>query len=263
MTALALLICVPPVMWLAQTLSLKTCGLPIRYRLDTSGTPEAVRITGRIATQGSLAAVALIYPLLRGESIIDYYGRLLPMDIRAKQCLFGAGLTVLFLSVLYLAWVASDMMRVAPHLQRPRTLKRLLVAPCSAAFGAFVEEIIFRGVVMADLLRTPSLSIGLVVAISAVVFAGAHYVRSVKRRWTIPGHLALGFMLSVAFLRTETLWLAIGLHAGGILMIMSARAVLKYRGPAWLTGESIYPFAGVVGVAGLLMLTGFIDVHFR
>lgn len=262
MTALLLLICIPPVMWLAQSCSLKACGMPIRLRIDSSGAPEAVRITGRVATQGSLAAVALLYPVIRGQAIGAYYAGLLPLDGRSIQCLQGAALTVLFLSVLYLAWVMSDQMRVASHLNRRKTIRRVMIAPLSAAFGAFVEEMIFRGVVMADLLNHPAISSSAAVFISAVIFAGAHYVRSVKRRWTLTGHVVLGLMLSVAFLQTRTLWLPIGLHAGGILMIMGTRPILKYRGPAWLTGASIYPFAGVVGVVGLLMLTTFIQQHY-
>src|SRR5262249_40453256 len=113
-----------------------------------------------------------------------------------------------------------------------------------------------------DLLETPWIAPFGAVMGSTLVFAGAHYVRSVKRRWTVPGHLILGLMLSIAFLVTRNLWFAAGLHAGGILMNMGARPILKYRGSAWLIGESIYPYAGVIGVIGLTCLTAVV-YHYR
>lgn len=111
---------------------------------------------------------------------------------------------------------------------------------------------------MSDLLLASWMPQTLAVGLSVIVFAGAHYVRSVKRRWTIFGHLMLGLLLCLAYLETETLWLPLGLHAGGIAMIMGTRPFVRYRGPAWITGASIFPFAGVAGIAGLGVLTAFV-----
>ena len=133
----------------------------------------------------------------------------------------------------------------------------MLLLP-TAVFGAFVEELLFRGVVMRDLLRDMPSAPALAVGIAVVVFAAAHYVRPVKRRWTFPGHLMLGLLLCVAFLRTGSVWLATGFHAGGILMIMGTRPFFRYRGPAWITGASTFPFAGAVGMVGLAILTVFV-----
>lgn len=254
MIAIALLLCIPVIMWVAQSAALKSCGMAIRLPLDSSGAPPVVRKAGRVVTQLSLAGFAIVYPLLRSENIAEYYNRLLPLDHLALDFVRGGAMTTLFLSALFLVWIAMDQMRVAPHLDRRRTMRRIAIAPLSAVFGATVEEIVFRGIVMADLLRSPEIGASGAVAISAVVFAGAHYVRSVKRHWTLPGHIMLGLLLSVAFLKTGNLWLAIGLHAGGILMIMGARPILKYRGPAWLNGASIYPYSGIIGIVGLATL---------
>jgi membrane protease YdiL (CAAX protease family) len=93
------------------------------------------------------------------------------------------------------------------------------------------------------------------VAVGAGAFAAAHYVREVKRRWTFAGHVMLGLCLCLCFVRTGALWLPLGVHAGGIFAIMAARPFVRYQGPAWLTGASIFPFAGAVGVAALGILT--------
>jgi hypothetical protein len=45
-------------------------------------------------------------------------------------------------------------------------------------------------------------------------------------------------------------------------MIMGIRPFVRYRGPAWLTGASIFPFAGVIGMAGLILLTAFVSTYY-
>ena len=262
MTALLLLLAAPLLMWLSQTAMLRHHGLPIRWSINTHGAPHDVRALGRIITQLSLLAVILIYPLVRGESPAAYYLSLLPASLSALQLVHGAAASVLFLSVLFLVWVGTGRLVVRIHQSRRRCLRRLLLLIPTALLGAGIEELLFRGVLMADLLRSLADRPYLAVTLAAFIFAGAHYVRAVKRRWTFPGHLALGLLLCFAFQRTGSLWLPIGLHAGGILMIMGTRAFFEYRGPAWLTGESVFPFAGVVGIGGLGVLTGFVMTYY-
>lgn len=262
MTAILLLLGVPLVMWLVQTVHLKHHGLPIRWRIDAGDAPSSVRGAGRLVTQASLLAVILVYPLLHGESILEYYARLLPPTATALQAVHGAAASALFLCVLYGAWLATGRVVVCVHQEKARWIRRLILLLPTAALGAAAEELLFRGVVMADLLHTQWLSTNAAVALAVGVFAAAHYVRSPKRRWTLFGHLMLGLLLCSAFYCTGTLWLAIGLHAGGILVIMGLRPFIIYRGPAWLTGASIFPFAGIVGGVGLAVLTNFVVTYY-
>lgn len=259
MTALLLIALAPIAMWLVQSALLARCGLPIRWRLDADGAPPIVRTGGRIATQVILLAVILGYPLLKGSSPLEYYGSLLPSD-RSWSFAHGAAASSLFLCALFLAWIASDLLRVEVHHSRRKWIRRLVLLPATALFGAFVEELLFRGVVMADIMESALVSgtPWAAIAISTLVFTVAHYVRAVKRRWTVGGHLALGVLLSVAFLRTRALWLPAGLHAGGILLIMGIRPFVRFRGPAWLIGASIFPFAGAAGIIGLVMMTAYV-----
>jgi membrane protease YdiL (CAAX protease family) len=115
---------------------------------------------------------------------------------------------------------------------------------------------------MADLQRSWPAHPWAAVVGSTVIFALAHYVRKVKRKWTFVGHVMLGLMLSVAFHETGNLWLATGLHAGGNFMILGARPLMTNKGPAWLSGASIFPYAGAIGVAGLGILTAFVMTHY-
>ncbi len=261
MIALGLLACVPVVMWIVQSLAMRAEGLPIRWRIDSRGAPTSIRNTGRITTQLSLVAVILAFPLMRSSGILAYYGGLFPPDRTVRHFSQGAAASVLCLCVLYLAWITSNRVRVELHQSRRKWIKRLILLVPTALFGALVEEIIFRGIVMADLLHSGVPS-RYTVLLAALVFAGAHYVRAVKRRWTFPGHVVLGMVLCMAFAATGTLWLAVGLHAGGILMIMGTRPFFRYDGPAWLTGASIFPFAGIAGIAGLVVLATWVARYY-
>ncbi|HVP11099.1 MAG TPA: CPBP family intramembrane glutamic endopeptidase [Phycisphaerae bacterium] len=261
MIALLLLLSVPIIMWLMQTALLRLYGLPVRWAIDMDGVPKPARTTSRAVTQLCLAAAIVLYPLLRGESIVGYYAGLLPIR-SAGLFLQGAAVSVLFLCLLFGAWLAADQLEIDIHQSRKRWMRRLILLLPTTLLGAFVEEFLFRGVLLADLLRSFPQSTAFAVAIGVVIFAVAHYVRRVKRRWTFPGHLMLGLLLCVAFVRTQTLWLPAGLHAGGILIIMGMRPFLRYRGPGWLIGASTFPFAGIVGLAGLAMLTAFVVRHY-
>jgi membrane protease YdiL (CAAX protease family) len=257
MTALLLLLSVPAIMWISQTVLLWRQGAPIRGAIDHGDMPAAVRTVARLVTQLALLGVILVYPLLRHESIIKYYGDLVPVNL-APQAICGLAASTLLLSLLYLAWVLTDQLQIDVHQSRRKWTRRLVLLVPTAAFGAFVEELLFRGVLLGDLLRDMPHSPWPAIGIGTAVFAVAHYVRRTKRRWTFPGHLMLGLLLCVAFVRTGSLWLPVGLHAGGILLIMGTRPFVRYRGPAWLTGASTFPFAGVVGLLGLTVLTAFV-----
>jgi membrane protease YdiL (CAAX protease family) len=253
MLALGLLLLTPVVMWLGQSVALRAAGLPMRLWLGTADLPASVRRANRTITKIVFAGVLVLYPLLRGENPLAYYLRFFPLGRRPLEMLHGAAAAILYLALLYLAWMITDNVRFGVRHDWRRLAVRLAGVPFTALLIALVEELLFRGVLLADLLRTYSPY--LAIPVGVVGFAAAHYVRRVKRYWTFPGHLALGTLLCLAFYWTHALWLPIGLHAGGVLVLMAVRPLIRYTGPAWLVGASIFPYAGGVGIAALLVLT--------
>lgn len=253
MLALLTLLAAVPIMWIGQSIVRRAAGLPVQRRLSARGLPERWRKANRAVTQVALVAVVVAYPLLLGRTPIDYYGELLPRGAPAFAFAHGLAIAVLFLSLLFFAWNLSGAVEFSMRQSASRTLRRVLTSPVSAVLGAGAEELVFRGVLLRGLME--SFPLPAAVAVGAICFALAHYVREVKRYWTLPGHLALGLCLCLAFVWTRALWLPMGVHAGGILAIMAARPFVRYRGPAWVTGASIFPFSGAVGVAALLLLT--------
>ncbi len=253
MLALGLLLLVPIAMWLAQALALRAAGLPGHWRIGTTDLPAPLRRVNRIVTKAAFAAVLLLYPLLRGDSPWTYYAGFFPWGPRALDLLHGAAAAILYLALLYLAWMLTDNVRFEIRHDARRLAKRLAGVPFTALLIALVEELLFRAVLLANLLE--ALEPRWALPIGALVFAAAHYVRRVKRYWTFPGHLALGTLLCLAFFWTGALWLPLGLHAGGVLVLMAVRPFARYTGPAWLVGASIFPYAGAVGIVALALLT--------
>ena len=78
----------------------------------------------------------VVYPLIRGQTPVEYYGTLLPVTATAWQLAHGAAASVLFLSLLFGAWLLADGLRVDVHQPRRRWLRRLLLLPATALLGA-------------------------------------------------------------------------------------------------------------------------------
>lgn len=253
MRALLLILLVPALLWLTQSVLLRAAGRPLRWRIHAADLPRSYKRLNRVATNATLGLVLLLYPLLRGTGILGYYAQFLPLDANSWEILAGFSAALLYLTLLYFVWMVTDNIRFEVRHRRAKIVRRLLAVPLTAILAAGIEELLFRGVLLADLLDTlPAIA---AVPLGAFIFAAAHYVRSVKRYWTFPGHLALGLLLCTAFYLTGTLWLSMGIHAAGVLVLMAARPFIRYVGPPWLVGASIYPYAGVPGVVALLLLT--------
>ncbi len=260
MLAIALLVGVPVVMWLAQSIALLAIRQPVRLSLGGSDLPKPVEATLRAATHGCMIGVVVAYPLLRGSDPWSYYSRYLPLERGPREFVWGFAAALLYLALLYLAWALTDQVRFEVRHKRSRLIRKLALAPVAGVLIALVEELLFRAILLEDLMRTlPPLP---AFALGVAGFAGAHYVRRVKRYWTIIGHLALGVLLCTAFTVTGALWLPIGLHAAGVTLLTALRPFVRYTGPPWLVGASIFPYAGVVGIASLLLLAWRIAAKF-
>jgi len=252
MLALFLLMLVPVMMWGGQSILLLAIGRPMSWRISSADLPRKLQSVNRAITQTSFAFVLIADPFIRGEQPLRYYLNLLPV-IDWPLLVYGLLISILYLSTLYLGWLITDNVRFEIRHKSTRFIQRILVAPFSAIFGALVEELLFRAMLLNGLLE--SFSIPVALTLGAFIFAAAHYVRQVKRYWTFAGHIGLGLLLCTAFVCTRSLWLSLGLHAGGILIITSFRPFLRYNGPRWLVGASVFPYAGVVGIVALMLLT--------
>ena len=256
MIAIGLLILAFVLLWVVENAPRLALGQRPELRLHTAHATPGARGASRVATQLVMLGIIAVYPYLRGRPLLDYYAEIFPGEGRWLEGIHGAALSVTCLTLAYLGWLAADNIRFTVRYNAARWSRKLLVLPAAAVLGAAVEELIFRGIVLRELLE--SLPTWPAVLLGAVVFALAHYARRVKRTWTFFGHVMLGVLLCLAFMQTGALWLPLGLHAGGILMLSGTRPFLRYMGPRWLTGASIFPFAGATGLALLALMSVFV-----
>lgn len=136
------------------------------------------------------------------------------------------------------------------------------------ALPAFAEEALFRGYPFQVLVR----GVGAVAATLAVsaLFALVHADNPAAERFGLLNIFLAGVLLSVAYLRTASLWFASMLHlswnwtmasvadlpVSGLTFLDTPGYEPVLSGPAWLTGGAFGPEGGAVGTlafgAGLL-----------
>lgn len=197
-----------------------------------------------------IVALALLWPALRWMQVRSLSELGLERDPRARAHVL-AGLALAALGLLPLAaWY------LGLDLWRPREdflWSKLPAVIATAAVVPLVEEFLFRGVLLGLAVRYFGRGAG-VVSIS-LVFAVVHFIDSrydvADVRWSsgfeLLGHafsnsggaavafsggvalFVLGVIFALATLRTRSLWLAIGLHAGCIFGQQALNLFAKFR----------------------------------
>jgi CAAX protease family protein len=134
----------------------------------------------------------------------------------------------------------------------------MFVSLANDGAGAFVEEVVLRGIVFR--ISEERLGTWVALAISVVLFALLHLTSpNATLTSTIVVGLEGGILLSAAYVLTRRLWLAIGIHFGwdfsqdAIFGVgKGAKGVVDgdLSGPAWLSGGS----AGIEGSVVALLL---------
>jgi uncharacterized protein len=135
--------------------------------------------------------------------------------------------------------------------------------------GALMEELMFRGYPFQRLVDAvgPAGAVGIV----SVLFGLVHLGNPHASMWGLVNTILVGVLLSVAYLRTRSLWLPWGLHfawntALGMGFGLPVSGLNQFavvvkgsaQGPAWLTGGAYGIEASALGT--LVILLGFIPL---
>src|SRR5438132_5338675 len=150
--------------------------------------------------------------------------------------------------------------------------KTLVLSALLFVFAASAEEVLFRGYPLQTLTRAHLAWLG--VFLTSVPFAAAHlYNPHVVRGVTFVNTALAGVWLAIAYLRTRSLWLPLGLHwswnwAMGSVLGLPVSGINKLApapllrateaGPAWLTGGAYGPEGGAVCTVALLASIAFL-----
>jgi hypothetical protein len=247
-------------LWLCQTILLAVAGepwrkLPLRHRSEK----PLVRWGMKFALQGVLLSLLFGYPAVIGEDPLGYHSaRLHP----ANWWLFGVILVSAFLAMcpMFVLNLLVGWVKIAPQYNTAKSVRkvaRCLITPIPLAF---VEEALFRGVVLAAFLQAMPGREGMLLAIviGAAIFASVHFFRP-QKRVLLPalGLFGLGVILGAAYvLGGYSYWFPVAIHAGGVVFIQVWRPFVEYKGPPWLVGYSSYPICGLLGVTSMAIYVG-------
>lgn len=204
--------------------------------------------------------VVLVERTTTGRSLaqIGFFPRKNAVRDFALGALIGA---VLFCAVIAQLALSGHYRVEAVHVTSDLAIAALLFLP-----GAAIEEMLFRGVLFRLLEEWIGTWIALIV--SASLFGLAHLANpgaTAESAFAIA--LEAGVLLGLAYIATRSLWLPIGLHfawnycegpifgttvSGGHAALKSAVSA-HLDGPAWLTGGTFGPEAGVCAILASLV----------
>lgn len=216
----------------------------------------AIEVTMLVAALG-LGAYAIRHWRRRGESVMRGLG--LHWDACAgRDLLAGTAITTLVMLGIFATEYALGALRVAALPQL--SLGELGIWFVGKAAVSLKEELLMRGLMLSGLVLVLGGRRTLAILVSALAFACIHLSNPGATSMSILGNTLGGVIYGLAFLLAGSLWLPIGLHfawnfvqgpvlgfpvsglaAGGLQQVHDL-------GPAWLTGGSYGPEAGLVGI---------------
>ncbi|HHP7230161.1 MAG TPA: lysostaphin resistance A-like protein [Xenococcaceae cyanobacterium] len=171
---------------------------------------------------------------------------------------WGSGLILAVVTLAIVFYLESVLGLVNWHWQnRPQLLTTAPAILVLALVIGVVEELIFRGFMLSELVKDDSYWLAAI--ISSLLFALLHLVWERKTTLPqIPGLWLMGMVLVGARLADRgNLGLAWGLHTGWIwgLSCLNSAEILSYKQPerVWLTGINQQPLAGAAGIFCLLI----------
>lgn len=234
-----------------QTLVLRAFKEPLQWTFGAnSQQPKSLKLALKIVLQSTLIGSIFLFPYLLGQTPGQYYGPQFDLA-KAHHFLYGEVIALLLTASVYAIEVAGGWLYWKPRFTPKKAFTKSALSTLSSFTVVAVEEPIFRGIILKSFLAG-ALPWWAAIPLSAVLFSAAHFIRKVRTYWPSVGLAVLGLWLGVAYYKTGSLWLSMGLHSGGILSIGVHRCFLNYRGKEWLVGTQTFPIAGLISIGVML-----------
>jgi membrane protease YdiL (CAAX protease family) len=206
------------------------------------------------------AALILMYRLY-----VKVVERRRPVEVGANSCLREIDTGILIGGGIILFVTALLSILGYYHIAETSHWSTLINAVFLFAIGAFLQELIFRGV--AFRLTEELLGTWLALLAISLIFAIAHIGNPNASLWATIALILEDVILTAAFVYTRRIWMVWGMHASwnffqdGIFGMPNSGITSfdswitpKITGPVWLTGGSFGIEASVVTVALCLIL---------
>jgi len=250
-------------LWALQSVALLIAGESLTWPLRYTTERPLVRWTGRLMIQVSWLVILLGVPLALGISLPQALHRMLPLPLPWRNITIGVLVVVLPCLAALALYAATGWLRIVPRFDaaaRRAKLFRRFLTPLPLAT---VEEAVFRGTILEQLLQVMPQTLPYAVAavlVSAVVFSSVHFIRrqpSNKPVWQQAyGFFLAGCVFGAAYIvGGRNLWVPIAMHASAIFLIEVGRLYCQFIGPRWIIGFAESPYSGVVGTATIAAMT--------
>jgi hypothetical protein len=241
-------------LWIVQSLVLRAEGQPLAWPLRYKTDSPRVKYTSRIMVHTMWIIIIVGTPFALGIAPLDWLRQEFPTPVPWRDIAIAFAAMLVPIWAMYALWFATGLVRYEPQhdaATRRAKLFRRFIGPWPLAV---LEEAVFRGIVLEQILRSLPAStfyIALAVVVSSLVFSAIHFVRR-----PLPGRVwqpAYGlFIVSLLFglayvVGGRSLWLPIAMHGAAVFGIQTVRLYVVYKGPTWLLGYPEFPQCGLLG----------------
>ncbi len=242
------------VFWAVQSVALKLVDEPLAWPLQYTTRKPLVRWTSRVMVQVSHLIVFFGTPLALGIRPLDALYQAFPMPAPWRD--IAVAFSIIFFPswVIYALLIKAGWIQIEPqHDQTTRRFKllRRFLGPLPLAT---VEEAVYRGVLLEQLLRSFPQShtyTALAIVLSSVVFSSVHFIKRHpgKPIWQPAyGVFIIGCLFGLAYVvGGRSLWLPISMHAAAIFVVEVMKLYAVHRARPWLLGYADWPHSGLVG----------------
>ncbi len=242
-------------LWAAQSVALTLAGEPLAWPLRYTTRKLPVRWTARVMIQVTWLIILVGTPLALGIRPLDALHQAFPLPVPWRGIAVAFAIMFVPYVMIYAFYFATGWVRFEPQHDRATRRGKLLRRFLGPLPLATLEEAVFRGVVLEQLLRAlpPSdPSTVLAIALSAAVFSAVHFIKRSypgKPVWQPAyGLFIVGCLFGLAYvIGGRSLWLPIAVHAGAILVTEVAKLYVGAAAPLWLVGYAEWPQCGLVG----------------
>ena len=240
--------------WAAQSVALVVVGEPLAWPLRFTTQAPLVRWTSRIAIHTAWLVIIIGTPLALGMRPLEALHQWFPTPVPWRDIAVAFAIALFPYVLVYLLYVALGWVRIEPRHDRATRRGKLLRRFLGPLPLATLEEAVFRGVVLEQLLRALPSPAGtaLAIVLSSIVFSAVHFIKRPypgKPMWQPAyGLFIVGCLFGLAYvIGGRSLWLPIAVHAAAILVTEVAKLYVVYQRPPWLLGYAEFPHCGLAG----------------
>jgi len=252
---LAVAACGVCLLWLVQSIALHLAGEPLAWPLRFETRKPLVKWISRVMVHTIWIIILVGTPLALGISPTEWLHQEFPTPIPWRDITIAFSIVLFPIWIMYALWFAVGWVRM--ELRHDTTTRRLkllrrFIGPWPLAT---LEEAVFRGVLLEQLLRSLPQSqtyTGLAIVVSSAVFSSLHFVKQThldRRVWQRAyGLFIISCMFGLAYVvGGRSLWLPIAMHGTAVFAIEVMRVYVVFQGPPWLLGYAEFPQAGLFG----------------